>query len=75
MFLIPYTKEVQDASQIRKVAVSMHHEAFGKLEGFSDKFIYYSDAVRIIVKHTGGTNVWVALFVCIIGIIVCLINM
>ena len=73
--LIPFNKAVEDASQIRKVAVSMHHEAFGKLKGIDNKLIYYSDAVRMIVKHTGGTNVWIALLVCITGIIVCLINM
>ena len=73
--LIPFNKAVEDASQIRKVAVSMHHEAFGKLKGIDNKLIYYSDAVRMIVKHTGGTNVWIALLACITGIIVCLVNM
>ena len=73
--LIPFNKDIKNVSEIREIAVSMHHEAFGKLKGIDNKLIYYSDAIRMIVIHTGGTKVWVALLVCIIGVVVCLINL
>jgi len=57
--LVKYNSEITDAKEIRKIAVSMHIEAFNKLGVvYRIKNGYYEGALKQIIHHTGGAKRW-----------------
>ena len=60
--LVKYSTPLESAAQVRKVAVTMHMEAFAAL-GFAYRLRsgYYQNSAAMVVSHTGGVKVWLPL--------------
>eukprot|EP00929_Paragymnodinium_shiwhaense_P006856 TRINITY_DN11080_c0_g1_i1.p1 TRINITY_DN11080_c0_g1~~TRINITY_DN11080_c0_g1_i1.p1 ORF type:complete len:152 (-),score=29.78 TRINITY_DN11080_c0_g1_i1:513-968(-) len=58
--LVPYNTTLKSPGDLRKVAVSMHQEAYNGM-GITYKLArgYYSGGVKQVINHTGGAKVWV----------------